>query len=145
MSLLLFILGHIVSSLLVYFNHRIIFHGKLGKLPILRDLRKLHMEHHRHAYDDERNKHFEPAWVTILLFAIMGAIGIFINTPFALGMVSFAALYAYRHKRIHNEDKDSVFSIHHRHHHKRNARKNFSGVYPAIDRVFGTYEKPEAL
>jgi len=145
MSLLLFILGHIASSLLVYFNHRIIFHGKLGKLPVLRDLRKLHMEHHRHAYDDERNKHFEPAWVTILLFSIMGAIGFFINTPFALGMVSFAALYAYRHKRIHNEDKDSVFSIHHRHHHKRNARKNFSGVYPIIDRIFGTYEQPKAL
>lgn len=142
MSLFLFLVGHIFSSLLVYFNHRFVFHGKLGKLPVLSYLRKLHIEHHRHAYDDERNMHFEPTWVTVTLLSVMVATGVFLNPYFALGMLSFAFLYAYRHKRIHNEDKTSVFSIHHRHHHTRNARKNFSGVYPVIDRIFGTYQTP---
>jgi len=141
LSAVLFALGHIISALLVYFNHRFVFHGKLGKLPILSNLRLLHIEHHRHAYDEKRNEHFEPIWVTLSLFSVIALVGLYINIPLACGMASFAAVYAYRHKRIHNKDKDSFFSIHHRYHHTRNAKRNFSGVYPVIDRIFGTYEE----
>lgn len=139
LSLTLFFIGHIFSAILVYLNHRFVFHGKLGKLPILDKLRALHLEHHRHAYDDERNKHFEPLWVSASLLFIIVLIGKFVSLPFGLGLLSFAFLYAYRHKRIHNEDTTSRFSIHHRHHHTRNARKNFSGVYPVVDKIFGTF------
>lgn len=139
-SLVLFFVGHIFSAILVYLNHRFVFHGKLGKLPVLNKLRALHVEHHRHAYDDERNLHFEPAWVTASLLIAIALVGTFVSLPFSIGLSSFAILYAYRHKRIHNKDTTSTFSIHHRHHHTRNARKNFSGVYPVVDRMFGTFE-----
>lgn len=142
--ILLFLSGHLLSSLLVYLNHRFILHGilgKWGKLPILKQARRLHAEHHRHAYDEDRNNHFEPAWVTIGFAMIMGLIGTFISFPFALGIASFGLLYSYRHKRIHNVDMDSKFSLHHKHHHQGNARKNFSGVYPFVDRLFGTWDR----
>lgn len=140
LSLGLFLFGHIFSAILVYLNHRFVFHGKLGRLPILRSTSYLHRKHHRHAYDDDRNLYFEPLWVTVSLFSLISLIGIFINHFFALGIFSFALVYGHRHKKIHNEDKTSRFSLHHRHHHTKNSRKNFSGVYPVIDKVFGTFE-----
>jgi len=127
LSLGLFLFGHIFSATLVYLNHRFVFHGKLGKLPILSGLSFLHKEHHRHAYDDERNLYFEALWVTLSLFAVISLVGIFANYLFALGMISFALIYAYRHKRIHNEDKTSRFSLHHRHHHTKTLEKTFQG------------------
>jgi sterol desaturase/sphingolipid hydroxylase (fatty acid hydroxylase superfamily) len=145
MSLVLFLFGHALSSLLVYLNHRFVLHGKLGKLPLLKDFRQLHIAHHRHAYDDERNLHFEPLWLTGSLFFIIGGIGVLVNGYLALGMASFAGLYAYRHKRIHNKDESSYFSKHHRYHHTRNGRVNFSGIYPWIDKLFGTFVDSSCL
>lgn len=140
LALVLFLFGHIFSATAVYLNHRFVFHGRLGKLPLLKNLKSLHIKHHKHAYDEQRNQHFEPLWITLSLFTLIIMIGIIFSYPFSLGMFSFALVYAYRHKRIHNEDKTSHFSLHHRHHHTKNPRKNFSGVYPVIDKVFGTYE-----
>ncbi len=137
--ILVFCLGHFLSAVAVYLNHRFVFHSNLGKLPILRKLRKLHIEHHLHAYDDERNEHFEPLWVKISVFAFIIGIS-FISVPLSLGIFSFGVLYAYRHKKIHNEDTTSSFSLHHLYHHKVDTRVNFSGVYPYIDRVFGTHK-----
>ena len=137
--IILFCLGHIVSAVAVYLNHRFVFHGRLGRLPVLRKLRKLHIKHHLHAYDDERNYYFEPLWVKMAFFIILALVS-FINIAFSLGLLSFGLLYAYRHKSIHNEDKTSYFSVHHFYHHKVDSRVNYSGVYPSIDRIFGTFK-----
>ena len=42
------VVGHLTGALVLYLNHRFIFHGKLGRFPILRSMRKLHTLHHRH-------------------------------------------------------------------------------------------------
>ena len=141
--LLLFILGHIISATAVYLNHRFVFHGRLGRLPLIRKLRKLHILHHLHAYDDERNFYFEPLWFKVLFYCFFVSLGACVNWPFALGLLSFALVYSYRHNRIHNEDRTSRFSVHHYHHHKADPRTNFSGVYPIIDYIFGTAAKQE--
>jgi len=133
-----FALGHILSALIIYLNHRFVFHGKLGKLPILKKTRHLHALHHAHAYDKERNNYFEPLWVKMSFYGLLLLIGSFINWSFSLGLLSFGLLYAYRHKSIHNEDIGSYFSVHHRYHHTVNTKCNYSGVYPIIDHIFGT-------
>jgi sterol desaturase/sphingolipid hydroxylase (fatty acid hydroxylase superfamily) len=115
-----------------------VFHGRLGKLPLLKELRKLHNLHHAHAYDEKRNKYFEPLWFKIAFFSFLFLFGSFVNLAFTLGLLSFGLLYAYRHKRIHNEDETSYFSKHHYYHHGVDLRTNYSGVYPVIDYIFGT-------
>ena len=127
----------------MYLNHRFVFHGKLGRLPLLKKTRKLHIKHHLHAYDYERNYHFEPLWFKILFYCFFTALGFFVNWPFALGLLSFALVYSYRHRSIHNNDKTSHFSTHHYYHHKLDSRKNFSGVYPVMDYIFGTSAEEE--
>lgn len=139
-SSFLFIFGHIFAALAVYFNHRFVFHGNLGKLPVLRRLKRLHSFHHAHAYDDKRNNFFEPAWAIVLLSAVILAISI-LNLPLGLGIWSFGILYLIRHRAIHNKDFSSKFSIHHQLHHLKHPRKNFSGIYPFIDTIFGTRVK----
>lgn len=143
--MLTFLLGHCLAALAVYFNHRFIFHGSLGRLPILRKAIKLHILHHLHAYDDDRNKYFEPFWVQLGFFAFVAVIGLILSWAFALGILSFGLLYNYRHKDIHNEDVLSYFSIHHRYHHVVDSRFNFSGVYPFIDRLFKTTPEDKTI
>jgi hypothetical protein len=135
-----FSLGHFTSVLAVYLNHRFVFHGRLGRLPILRKFRKLHIKHHLCAYNDDKEEYFEPPWVKVVFFILVVIVG-FISAPFSLGLLSFGALYAYRHKRIHSVDKTSKFSLHHAYHHKVDSRVNYSGVYPIIDYFFGTNRK----
>ena len=141
--IILFCLGHIISAIAVYLNHRFVFHGRIGRLPLIRKLRVLHLRHHIHAYDDERNDYFEPLWVKVVFYILLLLVG-FLNIAFAAGLLSFALLYSYRHKSIHNKDETSRFSVHHRHHHRFNCMANFSGVYPIIDHIFGTVDKNEA-
>ena len=130
--------GHFFGALIVYLNHRFIFHTKLGNLPLLRQTKKLHLMHHAHAYNEKRNKYiFVPSgWQLIIAIKIL-LIGIFTNIWFAAGITTFAVLYSYRHYSIHNKDKKSVFFKHHKVHHI-NPRYNFSGIYPFIDSIFGT-------
>ena len=130
--------GHYVAAIAIYLNHRFVFHGRLGKLPLLRKARKLHLKHHAHAYSEDRNQYFEPLWFKVTFIGLIFITGVFLNLAFTLGIVSFSLLYAYRHKSIHNEDKLSYFSIHHRYHHMVDPKTNYSGVYPTIDYVFQT-------
>jgi sterol desaturase/sphingolipid hydroxylase (fatty acid hydroxylase superfamily) len=116
---LLIFIGHFVAAIAVYLNHRFVFHGRLGKLPVLRRLKRLHSLHHVHAYDEERNDFFEPLWVRSLFFIVIASIGYLINWGFSFG----------------------VLSIHHAYHHKKNPFTNFSGIYPFIDKIFGTMAK----
>ena len=134
--------GHFFCALLVYLNHRFIFHTKIGDKPILKGLKKLHALHHKHSYDEKRNEFiFVPIKFQILFSSLIIAIG-FISVPFAIGITSFAALYSYRHYAIHNNDKSSKFHEHHNTHHK-NIKYNFSGMYPFIDKIFKTELKKE--
>jgi sterol desaturase/sphingolipid hydroxylase (fatty acid hydroxylase superfamily) len=133
-----FVLGHILSALIVYLNHRFVFHGKLGKLPILKITKRLHALHHKHAYDDERNSYFEPLWVKVSFYCFLLLVGSLVNWSFSLGLLSFGLLYAFRHKKIHNEDRSSYFSVHHWYHHTVSTKCNYSGIYPSIDYLFGT-------
>lgn len=134
-------MGHFAAAIAVYLNHRFVFHGRLGKLPILRRLRKLHSLHHVHAYDEERNDFFEPLWVRSLFFVVITSIGYLINWGFSFGVLSYGLFYYYKHKEIHNTDFTSAFSVHHAYHHKKNPFTNFSGIYPFIDKIFGTMAK----
>ena len=137
-AFLLLSFGHFLAVVAVYLNHRFVFHGKLGKLPLLKRAKRLHALHHAHAYTEDRNSYFEPLWFKVIFFTSLLLVSMLISTPFAFGLLSFAILYAYRHKRIHNQDTTSYFSLHHRHHHSVNPQTNFSGVYPSVDKIFGT-------
>ena len=133
-------LGHFFCALVVYLNHRFIFHTKLGDKFFFKKLKRLHAMHHKHSYDDKRNEFIlVPFKFQIILFLIVALIAV-INLYFAIGIISFSALYSYRHFAIHNDDNSSKFYIHHNIHHK-NIKYNFSGIYPFIDTIFGTSKK----
>ena len=139
------IVGHFTAAVAVYLNHRFVFHGFLGKLPVLRQLRKLHCLHHAHAYDNQRNNYFEPIWVRALFFVVIGLFGFYLSWAFSFGLLTYGIFYYYRHKAIHNYDFTSNFSLHHEYHHKKNPFTNFSGIYPFIDRIFGTMAEQQNL
>ena len=111
--LFLLIAGHCLGSLIFYFTHRFIFHGKLGKLPILKMIRKIHTIHHARPYDLE--KAFFPNWSKPIIGAVMIGVG-FLNLPLAIGICSFFPVYAYRHWKGHN-GSDAPWAQHHMHHH----------------------------
>ena len=130
--------GHMSGALALYLNHRFVFHGQLGKIKILRGFSRLHELHHKHAYSSDRNDYLKtPDWGKYSLSTLMFMAGVVINWWFAVGLFTFAILYSVRHFAIHNHDNFSNFFYHHEIHHQ-NIRYNFSGMYPFIDRVFGT-------
>jgi sterol desaturase/sphingolipid hydroxylase (fatty acid hydroxylase superfamily) len=132
-------IGHFVGALVLYLNHRFVFHGRLGKLPALKKMRRLHTLHHRHAFDDLANDYLvTPLWGQLSLSALFILSGIIVSPAFALGLFTFALVYAYRHRITHNGDQ-SRFALHHMHHHRK-IDVNFAGVYPIFDRAFFTYE-----
>ena len=134
----LIVVGHFSCALLIYLNHRFVFHSRLGNLPILRSIKRLHSLHHAHAYNEKRNNYIlVPAKYNVALISLVILIGIHINTWFAIGLATFSILYSRRHYEIHNRDKASVFFKHHELHHV-NLKYNFSGIYPFIDFIFGT-------
>jgi len=135
---ILLIIGHFLAALIVYLNHRFVYHTKLGNLPILRDFKELHFLHHAHAYDEVRNEFIlVPKTYQALILVFFISLAIFISFPLMVGFVSFAVLYSYRHYAIHNGDTTSSFYKHHHLHHK-NAKCNYSGIYPFIDSIFRT-------
>ena len=132
-----FVLGHVAGAFFLYFNHRFVFHGSLGRLPILRNFRMLHSLHHKHSEAPGRNDFLKiPAWGLLLISLLLVAL-LLIDGWMGLGVISFALLYSYRHYSIHNGGRKTHFSVHHMIHH-RFPKYNFSGVYPAIDKLFGT-------
>ena len=132
-------LSHFVGALVLYLNHRFVFHGRLGKLPVLKKMWGLHALHHRHAFDDSADDYLvTPLWGKLSLSALFILSGIIITPAFAVGLFSFALVYAYRHRITHHGDQ-SRFALHHMHHHRK-INVNFAGVYPIFDRAFFTYE-----
>lgn len=138
-AFLYFLTGHFMSALILYFIHRFVFHGKLRRLPILKGLAKLHGIHHANVANKSDKYIFVPLWINILLVITL-IVSASINIYFSLGIATFGALYAWRHWAIHNHDFTSKFFHHHNYHHKGNTLKNFSGIYPFIDKIFNTYE-----
>jgi len=134
--LLLLIAGHLFGAYMFYFFHRYIFHGHLGRYPLLRQWREIHTNHHRRPKDP--GTFFFPWWANLTIWIFAGCL--FLATPpFAIGMASFFVYYAYRHRAAHM-GADTVSGRHHRSHHHGKQTANFSGAYPFVDKLFGTYE-----
>tara|TARA_Y100000593_G_C4147278_1_gene255231 strand:+ start:151 stop:615 length:465 start_codon:yes stop_codon:yes gene_type:complete len=132
-------LGHLLAAVGFYLNHRFVMHGKFGRLPYLKKIKRLHALHHAHPYDEKRNNHLIiPLWGKLLMACLIAVLSSF-NFWFAIGVLSFFLLYGYRHYRIHNGDNKSRFYYHHHYHHVYDASVNYSGIYPVVDNVFRTY------
>ena len=130
----LFLGGHFFAALLFYFFHRAIFHGPLGKWPVLKRWAAIHTAHHGNPEDP--GAFFFPWWANLAIWALAGLL--MLAAPgFGLGMFSFFALYAYRHRQAHL-GSSSTWARHHQSHHFAAPRANFSGTYPFIDKIFGT-------
>ena len=135
-ALLLFGVGHFFGAYMFYFFHRYIFHGALGRYPLLRQWREIHTQHHLKPHDP--GTFFFPWWANITIWTL--AAGLFFIIPaLAIGMGSFFGLYAYRHRAAH-VGVNTVSGRHHRSHHYGKPTANFSGAYPFVDKLFGTYE-----
>tara|TARA_Y100000593_G_scaffold11444_2_gene20569 strand:- start:516 stop:944 length:429 start_codon:yes stop_codon:yes gene_type:complete len=131
-------LGHVSGAFILYLNHRFVFHGRLGKIFFLKPGRLLHARHHAHAYDRRRNNYIKaPLWGALAISSLILLSGLAIHWFFALGLLTFSMLYSRRHEAIHNRDNYSEFYHHHKIHHE-NPKVNFSGIYPTIDKIFGT-------
>ncbi len=137
--LFLFVLGFFFTSIMFYLNHRFVGHGKLGKLPLLKYIRKMHLIHHKNDYNEERNNHLRlPAWSKLLFFITFLMIST-ISLSFACGYLCYVFYYEWLHHKMHNDDHTGWCSKHHFIHHRKSARHNFSGTMPFIDKIFGTY------
>ena len=113
LDLLFLLLGHVSGALILYLNHRFVFHGRLGKISFLRPGRLLHARHHAHAYDRRRNNYIKaPAWGLLAINSLILLSGLIIDWWFAIGLITFAVLYSRRHRAIHNEDVNSKFYFH---------------------------------
>lgn len=135
---LLSVVGFFVTSLMFYLNHRFVGHGPLGKWPLLRHIKRLHLIHHRNDYTENRNKYLIlPLWSKVLFFISFGLISL-ISLSFAAGYISYVIYYSWMHYKIHNYDKSSACYKHHYIHHRKSIKHNFSGTMPLLDRLFGT-------
>ena len=137
-SVIFSVLGFFFTSLMFYLNHRFVGHGPLGKWPLLRHIRRLHLKHHKNDYNDSRDEHLVlPIWAKLAFLSVFGLISI-ISIPFAVGYITYVIYYGWLHYKIHNDDQTGYCSNHHYLHHRKSARHNFSGTMPIIDKIFGT-------
>jgi sterol desaturase/sphingolipid hydroxylase (fatty acid hydroxylase superfamily) len=101
---------------------------------MLRWLRAIHTKHHAKPHLLERAAF--PPWSKVLIAFLMLFIGV-ISIPFALGVCSFFPVYSYRHWEAHN-GSDAHWAKHHMYHHLKDPHSNFGGIYPIMDKIFGT-------
>jgi sterol desaturase/sphingolipid hydroxylase (fatty acid hydroxylase superfamily) len=134
----LLVVGFFFTSLMFYLNHRFVGHGPLGKWPLLKHIRRMHLIHHRNDYNEKRNEYlFLPFWAKFLFLSVFGLISL-VSLPFAVGYISYVVYYEWMHHKIHNYDKSSKCYKHHYTHHRKSVKHNFSGTMPFIDKLFGT-------
>ncbi len=133
---ILFLGGHVIGALSFYFFHRFIFHGTLGKLPVLRSWKAQHTAHH--ASPEDPGHFFFPAWANAIIWVGTAAMA-WVVPAFGLGLFSFFGVYAYRHRKAHLGTQ-SRWAHHHMSHHFANPRANFSGTYPIFDMFLGSYK-----
>lgn len=142
--LFLLIIGHFTAALLVYLNHRFVFHGKLGTKGPLKFIRRYHTLHHAHPKGERVYDHiYMPVWARVMFVAIYVGIS-FVSFPFALGMLTFSIYYGYNHLAIHEKKHRNHSYFHHTLHHK-DPTVNFSGMYPFIDKLFSTYKESRPI
>ena len=135
-ALLFLVSGHLAGTYLFYFFHRHIFHGSLGRYPVLSQLRAIHTRHH--SRPDDPDTYLFPWWANLIIWSSLSSL--FLIAPmFSIGIASFFMYYAYRHRSAHT-GKDTKAARHHKSHHYKNPAANFSGAHPFVDRVFGTYD-----
>ena len=139
--LFVFFAGHAFGALSFYFFHRAIFHGSLGRYPLLKNWKSIHTAHH--ADPEDPGNFFFPLWANILIWTMSGVV-VWLTPAFGLGMFSFFALYSYRHRSAHT-GANTRWAHHHMSHHTAFPRANFSGTYPVIDKLFGTYKSELVL
>ena len=147
--LIFVLIGHFGSALFIYLVDRFVFHGNIRRYPIFKHLARLHGLHHaevkKHKITNGKlngnvEKYiFVPLWVKISLFLLIVSLGYFVGLGLAVGIASFGVLYSWRHYAIHHHDFTSKFFHHHDYHHRANTQKNFSGMWPFFDKIFGTY------
>ena len=138
---LLAVVGFFFTSLLFYLNHRFVGHGRLGKWPLLKYIRKMHMIHHRNDYNEKRNDHLLLPIGAKALFLLAFLLICLVSFPFALGCLAYSLYYEWLHYKMHNDSQEGMCSKHHFIHHRKSARHNFSGTMPFIDKIFGTHLK----
>lgn len=138
---LLAVVGFFFTSLLFYLNHRFVGHGRLGKWPLLKYIRKMHMIHHRNDYNEKRNDHLLLPIGAKALFLLAFLLICLVSFPFALGCLAYSLYYEWLHYKMHNDGQEGMCSRHHFIHHRKSARHNFSGTMPFIDKIFGTHLK----
>ena len=132
----LFCIGYVTATLAWYANHRFIFHGPLGKLPILSKFSKMHKLHHAHAYDEHRNSFIMIPWWGHILLLIGSAPLAFVGLSCWLGAFCFTIHYGIKHSAMHNKLSNSLSFSHHEIHHKVAPLHNFSGIHPIVDSIF---------
>tara|TARA_R110002020_G_scaffold445998_2_gene658132 strand:+ start:792 stop:1241 length:450 start_codon:yes stop_codon:yes gene_type:complete len=137
-ALLLIIIGHFTAALLVYLNHRFVFHGKLGKTKVLKPLTRYHALHHKHAWGARMPSYIiMPKWARFFFTWVYVGVA-WLSFPFAMGLLSFSLYYAYNHLAIHRAKHYGHSYYHHTLHHMK-PKWNFSGMYPFIDKLFSSY------
>jgi sterol desaturase/sphingolipid hydroxylase (fatty acid hydroxylase superfamily) len=140
----LIIIGHFTAAFLVYFNHRFIFHGKLGTKGPLKIFRRYHTLHHAFPEGEKLYDHiYVPIWARILFIFIYLSIAM-ISIWFSIGMATFSVYYGYNHLAIHEKAQHRHSYYHHSLHHDVTT-VNFSGMYPFIDRLFSTYKESRPI
>jgi len=132
----LFLGGHTIAALSFYSFHRFIFHGPLGKLPVLRHWKAQHIAHH--ANPEDPGHFFFPWWANAIIWAGTAAMTLAVPA-FGLGLFSFFGVYAYRHRKAHLGTQ-SRWAHHHMNHHFKFPQANFSGTYPIFDKLLGSHK-----
>jgi sterol desaturase/sphingolipid hydroxylase (fatty acid hydroxylase superfamily) len=135
------LLGHFLAALLLYLNHRFIFHGQLGNTKILRPWRKVHTLHHKYDYVKQWRKFaLIPWWGWISLSAVCCIIGYYTNIFFGIGLFSYLLSYEITHYYLHKYPTKNYLNEFHHFHHRKSAKKNFATFWTFFDRIFGTYK-----
>ena len=94
-----------------------------------------------HAKPEDLEKAFFPWWAKVLIAITMAGVGL-LSLPLAIGICSFFPVYAYRHWKAHN-GSTAYWAKHHMHHHLKNPKANFGGIYPIVDFVFRTNDSTQ--
>lgn len=140
-NIFLVVLGHFAVAFAVYFTHRFIYHGKLGDLFIFRNVKEYHRLHHLYSEHWKGDLYVSSPFLSRFCFYISYLLVFFlVSKPFAIGMLTFSLYYVINHYKIHKAQHELHSYWHHTRHHK-NQKKNFSGMWPFFDRLFGSYEE----
>lgn len=147
-SIVYFLSGAFLWTMLEYFLHRFLGHWKKGR----NDFTKEHLRHHRETH------YFAPAYkkaiaaiivVSILACLLSLLIGRVEGIALSAGLGIMYMIYEVIHKRAHTHAPIGKYGRwlrkHHFYHHFKDPKKNHGVTSPLWDVVFGTNVQPEVL